>query len=91
MTFRFVPTARGARLVVPTRRGDRVVYSALTAGRPRANGRGVAVAAAGTRASAAARVSLHGPYASSSSLDLWRADLEVRARGRSLRFAVRAR
>ncbi len=91
VTFRFVPTARGARLVVPTRRGDRVVYSALTAGRPRANGRGVAVAAAGTRASAAARVALHGPYASSSSLDLWRADLEVRARGRSVRFAVRAR
>ena len=91
VTFRFVPIARGARVVVPTRRGDRIVYSALTAGRPRPTARGVAAGTAGTSASAAATVALSGPFASSSSLDLWRSDLEVRARGRTVRFAVRAR
>ncbi len=91
VTFRFVPVARGARVVVPTRRGDRIVYSALTAGRPRPTARGVTAGPAGTRASAAATVALSGPFASSGSLDLWRSDLEVRARGREVRFAVRAR
>ena len=45
----------------------------------------------GTRASAATRVRLRGPFASSSSLDVWRSDLEVRAAGRRVRFAIRAR
>ena len=91
VVFRFVPTARGARIAVPTRKGDRIVYSALTAGRPEATDRGVTVPSAGTRASAATHVRLRGPYASSGSLDLWRSDLEVRARGRSVSFAIRAR
>ena len=40
--FQFVATARGARIVVPTRKGDRIIYSALTTGRPEPTGRGVA-------------------------------------------------
>ena len=91
MTFRFVPRAHGARLVVPTRRGDRLVYTALTAGRPEPTARGVRAAAAGTRASAPARVAVAGPLAASSSLDVWRADLDVRAPGKRLRSTIRAR
>ena len=91
VTFRYAPTARGARITLPTRKGDRVVYSALTAGRPQPTDRGVTVPSAGTRASAATRLRLRGPYASSGSLDLWRSDLEVRARGRNVSFAIRAR
>ena len=45
--FRFVATRRGARIVVPTRRRDRIVYSALSAGRPQPGARGIAGPGAG--------------------------------------------
>ena len=77
--FRFVPTARGVRVVVPVKKGDRVRYSALTVGRPEILPNGVAGPIATTRASGPATVVLRGPYASSSSLDVWRSDIEVRA------------
>ena len=91
VTFRFTPTARGARVGVTTRKGDRIVYSALTDGRPERVRRGVAGAVAGTRASRPAEVRIRGPFASSGSLDVWRADITARANGRRLSFSVRSR
>ena len=43
--FRFEPTACGVRTTVPSRPGDRYVYSAFFAGTPRSSGRSVADAA----------------------------------------------
>ena len=91
VAFRFTPTARGARIGVATRKGDRIVYSALTDGRPEQVGRGVAGAIARTRASRPAAVRMRGPFASSSSLAVWRSDLTVRATGPRVRFTVSAR
>jgi hypothetical protein len=92
VTFRFTPTRRGARVGVSTRKGDRVVYSALTDGRAVATAHGVDGRRASTRArGGTALVGVQGPFASSSSLDVWRADLTVRARGRRVAFSVRAR
>ena len=91
VAFRFAPTARGARIVVPARKGDRIVYSALTDGRPEQVRRGVAAPVASTRASRRAQVRIRGPYASSGSLDVWRSDLTVRANGRRVSFVVSAR
>jgi hypothetical protein len=91
VTFRFTPTARGARVAATTRKGDRLVYSALTEGEPARGPRGVAVAVASTRASRPADVRIRGPYASSASLDVWRADITARASGSRLSFAIRAR
>jgi hypothetical protein len=89
--FSFVPTAHGARITVTTRRGDRIVYSTLTEGRPTGARRGVDAPRARIRAMAAAGVRVQGPFASSSSLDVWRTDLTVRARGRRVAFSVRGR
>ena len=91
VTFRFTPTDRGARVAVTTRRGDRIVYSALTDGRPARVRRGVAGPFASTRASRAAEVRIRGPFASSSSLDVWRSDITARAGGARLSFSVRSR
>jgi hypothetical protein len=90
VNFRFRATRRGMRLIVPTKPGDRLVYSALTAGRPQPVRRGVRSAVATTRSSVRAQVSLQGPFASSSSLDVWRADLRVRATGHRVSFETRA-
>ena len=89
--FRFTPTARGARIAVRTRKGDRIVYSALTEGRPAVVRRGIVAARASTHARRRADVALQGPFASSSSLDVWRADIAVRAKGRRTRFSIQAR
>jgi hypothetical protein len=78
------------RVRVPTKRGDELIYSVLTAGRPQPLRRGVRAAAATTRASVRAQIGLQGPFASSSSLDVWRADLRVRARGHHVSFITRA-
>jgi hypothetical protein len=91
VSFRFAPTARGARVSVNTKPGDRIVYSALTDGAPARIARGVSAAAAGTRASRRAVVRIRGPYASSASLDVWRADIAARAGGRRLTITIRAR
>ena len=66
-------------------------YSALTTGRPQILRDGVAGPVATTRASEPATVRLRGPYASSSSLDVWRSDIEVRATARRVTFTVAAR
>ena len=89
--FEFVPTRRGARVVVDARRGDRIVYSALNDGRPVTVRRGVAGPRAATLARVPARTTVRGPYGSAGSLDVWRSDLTVRATGRRVTFAVRAR
>ena len=91
VTFRFTPTARGARVAVTTRKGDRIVYSALTDGEPARAARGVTAALASTRASRRAGVRIRGPYASSGSLDVWRSDITARASGARLSFVIRAR
>jgi hypothetical protein len=51
----------------------------------------VHAARAGTSASRPAAIQVSGPYASSSSLDVWRSDLTVRATGHRVVFHVRAR
>jgi hypothetical protein len=89
--FRFTPTARGARIDVSTRKDDRLVYAALTEGPPEQRPRGVADAVAVTHASGPVRVGSLGPFASSSSLSVWRSDLTLRATGRRAWFRVSAR
>ena len=89
--FSFTPFGQGARIAVSTRKGDRVVFSALTNGPPELARRGVADALARTRASAPAQVVSVGPFGSSSSLSVWRSDLTVRATGPRVRFRVTAR
>ena len=89
--FRFAPTARGARIDVSTRKGDRLVYAALTEGQPEQTRRGVADTIASTHASGPVSVISLGPFASSSSLSVWRSDLTLRATGRRAWFRVRAR
>jgi hypothetical protein len=91
VNFRFSATSRGLRLSVPTKAGDRLVYSVLTDGRPWSVRRGVGSAVATTRASVRPHVELQGPFTSSSSLDVWRADLRVRAKGRHVSFVTQAR
>ncbi len=91
VAFRFTPTARGAHIGVATRKGDRVVFSALTDGRPERGRRGVGDAVARTRASRPAQLRVRGPFASTSSLAVWRSDLTVRANGPRVRFSVRSR
>jgi hypothetical protein len=90
VNFRFRATRRGVRMVVPTKPGDRLVYSALSAGRPQPVRRGVRSPVATTRASVRTQVGVQGPFASSSSLDVWRADLRVRATGHQVSFETRA-
>jgi hypothetical protein len=68
-----------------------VRYSALTVGRPEILPNGVAGPVATTRASVPATVVLRGPYASSSSLDVWRSDIEVRAAAKRVTFTIAAR
>jgi hypothetical protein len=89
VAFRFVPTRRGARVVVATHRGDTLVYSALSDGRPSGRPDGVDAQLARTRSSRPASVAVSGPYASSGSLDVWRSDLTVRATGKRVAFTVR--
>ena len=89
--FSFRPEGRGARVAVSTRKGDRIVFSALTVGPPEPARRGVADALARTRASVPAQIRSLGPFASSSSLSVWRSDLNVRAPGRRVQFRVIAR
>lgn len=90
VVVRFTPTAQGAKVLVPTQPGDRVVFSALTEGQPHIGAHGVDGLHATVTASDPVQVVLQGPLASASSLDVWRADLIVGASGHQATFTVHA-
>ena len=88
--FRWIPTRRGVRMVVPARRRDTVVTSALLTGQPAATGRTVTAPGTVVRAGGVPAVAVQGPFASTASLDTWRADFTIRPRGKRVAVRVEA-
>jgi hypothetical protein len=88
--FKWIPTPRGVRMVVPAKRRDTILSTSLFTGRPAAGGR--IAASAGTRVRVGGRptVVVQGPFASTTSLDTWRADFTIRPRQKRLTIRVEA-
>ena len=89
--FKWIPTRRGVRMVIPSRRRDTIVATAHVTGQPAAAGRRVTAPKTVVRAGGRPAVAVQGPFASTSSLDTWRADFTIRPRGKRLTLRVRAR
>ena len=66
-------------------------HAALFTGQPAAAGRTVTAPQAVVRAGGRPAVAVQGPFASTSSLDAWRADFTIRPRGKRLTLGVGAR
>lgn len=88
--FRFVPTVAGARMVIPTRKRDRVRAAVLVEGRPVVIADAVSSARTIATISEQAEIQAQGPFASTTSLDVWRTDFSVRADGRTVRLTLAA-
>ena len=88
--FKWIPTKRGVRMVVPTRRRDTILTTTVLAGRPVAARRTVTGPRAVVRVGGTPTVAVQGPFASTSTLDAWRADFTIRPRGRQLTLRVEA-
>ena len=88
--FRWIPTRRGVRMVVPAKRRDTILTSSLFTGRPAAAGRIAATRRTTVRVGGTPTVGVQGPLASTTSLDAWRADFTIRPRGKKLTIRVEA-
>jgi hypothetical protein len=88
--FKWVPTPRGVRMIVPTRRRDTILATTLLTGRPAAARRTVTGPGAVVRAGGTPTVAVRGPFASTTPLDTWRADFTIRPRGRRLTLRLEA-
>ena len=88
--FKWIPTPRGVRMVVPAKRRDTILATSLFTGRPAAAGRIAAAAGTAVRVGGAPTVAVQGPFASTTSLDTWRADFTIRPRGKRLTIRVEA-